>query len=392
MKKIRFNSAYHATLFLKYYQDRIRQLENEYRYTITNGREGYLYVYLNDDDIISSMFINEIRDMKKRLNFLEMKEYEVCERFRYSEKIGEQLNRIGLFNEIWYRGKDSTMIFYSEKQTLTKIKRNIEEVTRYHITILKMIDHRFPFLVNYFLFQQLKKLFWPEVRKLESVEMNQVEFNENKAAVVIHDKHEVFTAEIKNEILDKMKNFVLITYRAKFARGYFNWLKKNFYFDESLSFSYSKKTVCMCINLEKVRSYDDIKKIFSSIGESMNFRSQLTFNWLHLQDYTLYEYRKELALRIISTLSSSAFYIENYEKLALNKDLKCVLKLKNATVDNMTISNIVSDIMAKCIAVWNNRDLIGKNFQHDQANLVENVEPNNFEENLNYDDDDSDSE
>ncbi len=38
MKKIRFNSAYHATLFLKYYQDRIRQLENEYRYTITNGR------------------------------------------------------------------------------------------------------------------------------------------------------------------------------------------------------------------------------------------------------------------------------------------------------------------------------------------------------------------
>ena len=67
--------------------------------------------------------------------------------------------------------------------------------------------------------------------------------------MVIHDMHQVFTAEIKHEILEKMKNFVLITYRAKFARGYFNWLKKNFYFDESLSFSYSKKTVCMCINL-----------------------------------------------------------------------------------------------------------------------------------------------
>ena len=63
--------------------------------------------------MISSMFINEIRDMKKRLNFLEMKEYEVCERFRYSEKVGDELKRIGLFNEIWYRGKDSTMIFYS---------------------------------------------------------------------------------------------------------------------------------------------------------------------------------------------------------------------------------------------------------------------------------------
>jgi hypothetical protein len=177
MKKIRFNSAYHATLFLKYYQERIRQLENEYRYTITNAREGYLYVYLNEDDTISSMFINEISDMKKRLNFLEMKEYEVCERFRYSEKLGEQLKRIGLFNEIWYRGKDSTMIFYSEKHSLCKMKHSIEEVTRYHITILKMIDNRFPFLVNYFLFQQLKKLFWPEVRKLNSVEMSQIEFN-----------------------------------------------------------------------------------------------------------------------------------------------------------------------------------------------------------------------
>ena len=106
-----------------------------------------------------------------------MKEYEVCERFRYSDRLGEQLQRIGLFNEIWYRGKDSTMIFYSENQSLSKMKRNIEEVTRYHITILKMIDNRFPFLVNYFLFQQLKKLMWPEVRKLDSVEMSQLEFN-----------------------------------------------------------------------------------------------------------------------------------------------------------------------------------------------------------------------
>ena len=188
-----------------------------------------------------------------------------------------------------------------------------------------------------------------------------------------------------------MKNFVLITYRAKFARGYFNWLKKNFYFDESLSFSYSKKTVCMCINLEKVRSYDDIKKIFSTIGDSMNFRSQLTFNWLHLQDYTLYEYRKELALRIISTLSLSAFYIENYEKLALNKDLKCVLKLKNATVDNMTVSGIVSDAMAKCIAVWNNKELIGKNFVEVGEGEKENIDGENFEDVMD-DDDDSDSE
>jgi len=89
MKKVRFNSSYHVTLFLKYYQDRIKQIENEYRYTITSGREAYLYVYLNNDENISSMFINEIRDMKKRLNFLEIKDEEICERFTYSEKLGE---------------------------------------------------------------------------------------------------------------------------------------------------------------------------------------------------------------------------------------------------------------------------------------------------------------
>jgi hypothetical protein len=176
MKKIRFNSAYHVTLFLKYYENKIKQLENEYGYTITNGREGFLYVYLNEENI-SSMFVNEVRDMKKRLNFLEMKDQEVCEMFKYSEKLAQQLNNIGLFNEIWYRGRDSTMIFYSEKHTLSKMKEQIKEVTRFHITILKMTDTRFPFLVNYFLFQQLKKLFWPEVRKLDSVDMSQIEFN-----------------------------------------------------------------------------------------------------------------------------------------------------------------------------------------------------------------------
>lgn len=58
MKKMKFNSAYHVTLFMKYYEDRIKQLENEYKYTLVSGKEGHLHVYLNDDESISSMFIN----------------------------------------------------------------------------------------------------------------------------------------------------------------------------------------------------------------------------------------------------------------------------------------------------------------------------------------------
>ncbi len=88
MKRIRFNSAYHVTLFVKYFEDRIKQLENEYSYTLTSGKDGYFHVYLDNDDNVSSMFLNEIRDMKKKLNFLEVKDEELCEKFIYSEQLG----------------------------------------------------------------------------------------------------------------------------------------------------------------------------------------------------------------------------------------------------------------------------------------------------------------
>jgi len=109
-----------------------------------------------------------------------------------------------------------------------------------------------------------------------------------------------------------MKNFVLISIRAKSGRGYFNYLKKNYHFDEFLNFCYSKKTVCLCINLEKIKSLDVIRSIFGPIGESINYKSQITFHWLHLQDRSLYEYRKQLCERFLAILSSSEFYIENF--------------------------------------------------------------------------------
>jgi len=150
-----------------------------------------------------------------------------------------------------------------------------------------------------------------------------------------------------------MKNFVLISYRATLARGYFNWLKKNFFFDESLNFSYSKKTVCICVNLEKLKSHHDLIRVFSAIGESINYKSQITFNWFHLQDESLVEYRRELGRRVIEVLSSSAFYVENFEKLEVNKDLKCVVRLKNANADVRTMAESVGKMMTNVVAVWN---------------------------------------
>ena len=35
--------------------------------------------------------------------------------------------------------------------------------------------------------------------------------------------------------------------------------------------------------------------------------------------------------------------------------------------------------MTKCIAVWNNKELVGKNFQQEQANQLEKPEIANFD-------------
>ncbi len=158
------------------------------------------------------------------------------------------------------------MIFYSEKQNLSKMKQLVHTISKYHITILKMVDEKFSFLLNYLLFKLLKKSFYPELKSMETVDTNQVEFSENKLGIVVHDKHEIFSPEIVEEILNRMKDFLFLTVRAMNARGFFNSLKKNYSFEEAIEFCYSKKTVCLCINIQKVKSFDDIRKIFGHVA------------------------------------------------------------------------------------------------------------------------------
>ena len=57
MKKISFTSSYHAHLFMKYYHQRVQQMENEYKYKIVEGKAGYLNIFLNEEHI-SSLFLN----------------------------------------------------------------------------------------------------------------------------------------------------------------------------------------------------------------------------------------------------------------------------------------------------------------------------------------------
>lgn len=102
----------------------------------------------------------------------------------------------------------------------------IHQASKFHITIIKMVDERFSFLLNYLLFIQLEKSFLPEARNLESIDFEKVEFNENKLGIVIHDKHVIFEKEIIEEILQRMKKFMLVTVRGKNVRKYFNYLKR----------------------------------------------------------------------------------------------------------------------------------------------------------------------
>ncbi len=203
---------------------------------------------------------------------------------------------------------------------------------------MKMADEKFSFLLNYLLFKLLKKSFYPEIKNMETVDTNQVEFSENKLGFVIHDKHEIFSTEIVEEILNKMKDFMFLTLRANNARGFFNSLKKNYSFEEAITFCYSKKTVCLCINIKKIKTFDDIREIFGHVAEWISHESMITFNWFHLQDESLKEHRRAMIDRMIVILSSSGFHIENFEMFIQNKALKCILRFKNVSKELSVLS------------------------------------------------------
>lgn len=81
------------------------------------------------------------------------------------------------------------------------MRQLIRVISKYHITILKLIDENFPFLVNYLLFGLMKKAILANIKKIQSIEYNQIEFNENKIGIILHDKHELFSKEIVEELL-----------------------------------------------------------------------------------------------------------------------------------------------------------------------------------------------
>ena len=60
---------------------------------------------------------------------------------------------------------------------LNKIKSVIDIVTKYHMTIIKMIDYKIPFLVNYLLFKVFVMSFKEQIKYLRSVDQEQIEFN-----------------------------------------------------------------------------------------------------------------------------------------------------------------------------------------------------------------------
>jgi hypothetical protein len=43
--------------------------------------------------------------MKKRLHFYEVKDSSLCHKFVYSLKLGDDLKKLNIFHEIWYKGK-----------------------------------------------------------------------------------------------------------------------------------------------------------------------------------------------------------------------------------------------------------------------------------------------
>ncbi len=50
------------------------------------------------------------------------------------------------------------------------MKKSINLVTKNHISIMKMIDYKFSFLINYLLFGQMKKMIETEIKIMKSVD------------------------------------------------------------------------------------------------------------------------------------------------------------------------------------------------------------------------------
>ncbi len=75
--------------------------------------------------------------------------------------------------------------------------------------------------------------------------------------------------------------------------------------------------------------------------------------------------------------------------MAINKDLKCIIKLKGDTFSVEKRSEAVGEVVAQCIAVWNNKEIVGKNFVE---KVEENVEVGMGEKNVEENEDEDESE
>ena len=87
---------------------------------------------------------------------------------------------------------------------------------------------------------------------MKSVDPENIEVNENKIAIVLHDRNQCFSNDQITETLSILQNIFFINFRAKSARRYYNFLKKEYTHEPFLNFLYSKKNACICIHSEKI--------------------------------------------------------------------------------------------------------------------------------------------
>lgn len=52
---------------------------------------------------------------------------------------------------------------------------------------------------------------------------------------------------------------------------------------DGIHFCYSKKSVCISLDIMRLKSIPKYENIFSSMYASINQESQITLNWFHLQ-------------------------------------------------------------------------------------------------------------
>ena len=204
--------------------------------------------------------------MKKQLCCLQVRNQQYCQKIIYSKKFDLILEKDKIKAELWYKEKQPCIVFYTFDMKQSKIKEIILKCLQYHLTIIKFIDVKSIYLVNCIMFGLFQAKIAPQIQAIQNQYDMEIQFNEDKCAIVIHDIDLVFQKEVKDQLLKCFEPLIFMSIQSKSIRNLSNLIKRKTETFSKLSTCFFKNTLYVCFNKNNIEQ-DSLKKIFSKFSE-----------------------------------------------------------------------------------------------------------------------------